>query len=82
MSAPFVNPIQKFIATFPEYLQIEFNDWIASLGKTADDVISWEAYQKSSHPDSARVKCNLTVTFVDESKHERVFKRDILKEMQ
>lgn len=79
MSASYVNPIQKFIAPFPEYLQIEFSDWIASLGKTVDDVISWKAYQETTHPGF--FNCNLTVMFEDESKHQRVFKRDILKEI-
>ncbi len=80
MSASYVSPIQKFIANLPEYMQIQFSDWIASLGKTVDDIISWKAYQETTHPGF--FNCHLTVIFADGSKHERLFKRDILKELR
>lgn len=79
---PLPGRMQAVIAHYAGHLQAEFNDWIASLGKTMDEIVGCEgASEPPSHRDFT-VSARFMVTFSDGSKHEKVFSQDTLKDYQ
>lgn len=77
---PLPGRMEALIAHYAEPLLGEFKEWIASLGKTMDEIVGCEGASEPPTSPSFTISARFMVTFTDGSKHGKIFSQDTLKD--